>query len=93
MIVDRRVTGVARYGRILGRADIHAGRAMVDLSAVIEGSDALRLRIDAEPDRDRFDSAVRARGVKDGLLARLTDIRKPLRLDVSGSGSWARWDG
>lgn len=93
MIVDRRVTGVARYGRILGRADIHAGRAMVDLSAVIEGSDALRLRIDAEPDRDRFDIAVRARGVKDGLLARLTDIRKPLRLDVSGSGSWARWDG
>ena len=93
LYVDRRVTGVARYGRIRGRADIHAGRALVDLAAVVEGSDALRLRIDAEPDRDRFDIAVRARGVKDGVLARLSGIRKPLRLEVGGAGSWTRWDG
>lgn len=93
LIVDRRVTGVPRYGRIRGRADIHAGRALVDLAAVVQGSDDLRLRIDAEPDRDRFDIAVRAQGGKDGVLARLAGVRKPLRLEVGGTGSWTRWDG
>ncbi|WEK41674.1 MAG: translocation/assembly module TamB [Candidatus Sphingomonas colombiensis] len=93
LIVDHSITGVARYGRIRGRADIHAGRALVDLTAVIEGSDALRLKIDAEPDRDKFDIAARASGVKNGVLARLTGIAKPLRLEVGGIGGWARWDG
>lgn len=93
LIVDRRVTGVLRYGRVRGKADIHAGRALVDLTAIVQGSDTLRLRIDAEPDRDRFDIAVRARATKDGVLARLTGIARPLRLDVGGVGSWARWDG
>ena len=93
LIVDRRVTGVLRYGRVRGTADIHAGRALVDLTAMVQGSDTLRLRIDAEPDRDRFDIAVRARATKDGVLARLTGIARPLRLDVGGVGSWARWDG
>lgn len=93
LIVARAVTGVTRSGRVRGRADIRAGRALIDLAAAVRGSDTLRLAIDAAPDRDRFDLAAHARGAADGMLARLAGIRRPLRLDVSGKGSWARWDG
>ena len=87
------VTGVARQGRLHGRADIRAGRALVDLTAVVEGSDRLQLRIDAEPDRDRFDIAVSARGRARGVLARVSGLNRPLTLAVDGDGSWARWTG
>ncbi|UVO51915.1 translocation/assembly module TamB domain-containing protein [Sphingomonas sp. SUN019] len=93
MTVARGVTGVVRYGRIDGRADIRKGRALVDLSAVVDGSDRLTMRIDAAPDRDRFDIDVRARGTANGVLARLTGIRRTLSLDVGGEGRWAQWNG
>ena len=56
------VTGVARVGKLQGRADIRSGRALVDLAARIDGSDLLRVHLDAEPDRDRFEVATRAIG-------------------------------
>jgi translocation and assembly module TamB len=87
------VTGVVRQGRIRGQADIRAGRALVDVAAVVEGSDRLNLRIDAEPDRDRFDIAVSARGSASGVLSRLSGLGKPLALEVGGDGRWACWRG
>ena len=93
LVVGRGVTGVTREGRIVVRADTHAGRALVDVAAVVEGSDTLRLRLDAEPDRDRFDLDARARGTANGVLARLTGVRRALALDISGEGRWTRWRG
>nr|WP_119037282.1 translocation/assembly module TamB [Hephaestia caeni] len=87
------VTGIARSGRVEARADIASGRARVALAAVIEGSDHLRMTLDAEPSRDRFDLDVQARGSKDGVLARLSGIRHPLALTVAGDGRWAMWRG
>ncbi len=93
LIVAPRVTGVAREGRIEARADIHAGRALLDIAALIEGSDRLRLKLDAEPDRDRFDMDMKARGTADGVLARLSGLRRAIALDVTGDGRWTRWQG
>nr|WP_284055047.1 translocation/assembly module TamB domain-containing protein [Stakelama marina] len=87
------VTGTAREGRLAARADIRSGRALVDLAAVVEGSDRLRVKLDAEPDRDRFDVDIAADGAADGVLAKLTGIARPLRLRVAGDGRWSRWDG
>lgn len=87
------VTGTARIGRLAGQADIRSGRALVDLALDIAASDRLRLRLDAEPDRDRFDVDLRARGVADGLLATASGIRRPLAVEVSGDGRWSAWDG
>src|SRR3546814_12929102 len=78
------VTGIARSGRVEARADIASGRARVALAAVIEGSDRVRMTLDAEPNRDRFDLDVQAKGSKDGVLARLSGIRHPLALTVAG---------
>lgn len=93
LVVAPKITGVLRYGRLDGRADIRDGRALVAIDAVVQGSDQLALKIDAAPDRNRFDIDVRARGAADGVLARLSGIRKPLMLDVGGNGRWAAWQG
>ncbi|MGN5374737.1 hypothetical protein [Sphingomonas hankookensis] len=87
------VTGTARTGRLAGQADIRSGRALVDLALDVANSDRLRLRLDAEPDRDRFDIDLRARSVADGLLATAGGIRRPLAVEVSGDGRWSAWDG
>jgi translocation and assembly module TamB len=88
-----RVTGTARTGRLLATADIRHGRALVHLDALVAGSDALHVAIDAEPDRDRFDIDAHARGRADGLLATMTGIRRRLALDITGDGRWTAWHG
>lgn len=93
LTVGRAVTGVVRGGRILGGADIRSGRARIGLAAVVEGSDWLSLRLDAEPGARKFDVDVHARGIASGVIARLTGVRRPLALDVAGAGDWRAWRG
>lgn len=87
------VLGTARVGRLHGQADIRSGRALVELNALVAGSDRLALRIDAEPARDAFDIDVAARGASGGVLARMIKARGPVAFDVTGDGNWARWRG
>ena len=93
LIVDKGVTGVPRHGNLQGRADVRSGRAIVDLAANVEGSDRLALHLDAEPDRDRFDVDVHARGAAKSVLAQLTGLPGPLSLDIAGDGRWTAWAG
>jgi translocation and assembly module TamB len=93
LTVGAAVTGVVRTGRLHGTADIRRGRALVKLDAMVAGSDSLKLALDAEPDRDRFDIDLHARGAARGVLSRMTGIAQPLALDVAGDGSWHRWRG
>ena len=87
------VLGQRRVGRLMARADIRAGRAMVDVRAIVAGTDRLAFRIDAEPDRDRFDIDAQARGAANGILAAMSGLARPIALDIDGDGSWARWSG
>ena len=89
----RGVTGVARSGSLNGEAEIRAGRAMIGLNLAMLDGDRLAARIDAEPDRDRFDIDVRAVAPRDGLIPALTGIRRPIDLTIDGDGSWTRWRG
>jgi translocation and assembly module TamB len=89
----RPVLGTPRLGRLAGRADIHAGRAFVRLDGLVAGTDRLVVRIDAEPDRNRFELAVKARGAAGGVLARMAGVRAPVSLDIDGDGHWAAWHG
>ncbi|HEU4959947.1 MAG TPA: translocation/assembly module TamB domain-containing protein [Sphingomonas sp.] len=93
LIVDKAVTGVVRYGALHGRADVRSGRAIVDLGAMVEGSDRLAFKLDAEPDRDRFDVDVHARGAAKGVLAHVTGLPGPLSFDITGEGRWSAWQG
>lgn len=89
----RGVTGTARTGSLLGEADIRAGRAMVGLQLAMPDGDRLAAKIDAEPDRDRFDVDVRAIAPRDGLLPAIVGLKRPVELSVEGDGSWTRWRG
>ncbi|WP_174435557.1 translocation/assembly module TamB domain-containing protein [Sphingomonas parapaucimobilis] len=93
LVLARRVLGRERAAKVEGRADIQGGRAVVTLYGVVAGSDRLRLHLDARPDHDRFDLAVEAWGVKDGVLARAAGVRAPVSLNIAGAGRWTRWNG
>ncbi|MDQ0837913.1 translocation/assembly module TamB domain-containing protein [Sphingomonas faeni] len=93
LTLAKRVLGTERIGTLEGRADIRSGRALVDLKARVAGSDDLKLRIDAEPARDRFDIDVAAKGAAGGVLARMVQAKGPVALAVTGDGSWATWSG
>ncbi|MDP1911304.1 MAG: hypothetical protein Q8K85_23640, partial [Hyphomicrobium sp.] len=87
------VTGTSRVGAVTGSADIRRGRAIVRLDAAVRGLDRLHLLLDAEPDRDRFDIAVRASSPANGLLPALFGSKRPLELEIKGDGRWSRWRG
>jgi translocation and assembly module TamB len=93
LVLAKPVLGTQRVARIRGAADIRSGRAMVKIDALVQGTDRLRLAIDAEPDRDRFDIDVAATGRRDGVLARMSGIGRDLALRVAGDGRWSRWRG
>ena len=93
LTLAKRVLGTQRIGTLDGRADIRSGRALVVLKARVAGSDDLKLRIDAEPARDRFDIDIVAKGRANGVLARMVKAKGPVALAVTGEGGWARWNG
>ena len=88
------ITGRERTGSLQGEAEIRRGRALVRLLAQVrDGGDRLLIRIDAEPDRDRFDLEARVRAPANSVIGAMLATRRPVRLDVGGRGGWARWAG
>jgi translocation and assembly module TamB len=91
--VAQAVSGRARVGSVNGAATVRAGRAMVDLRLALLDGDRMVVKLDAEPDANRFDLDVRAIAPADGLLATLTGVKRPIDLTIEGAGTWARWRG
>jgi translocation and assembly module TamB len=88
------IGGTPRSGSVQGKADIHSGRALVELGALINnGGDRIAFRLDAEPDRDRFDIDARVTSPANGLIPALAGIKRPVNLTIAGDGSWTRWRG
>ena len=88
------VGGKARSGRLWGKADVHSGRALVELHAVMnDGGDSVALHLDSEPDRNKFDVAARVIAPADGIVPALVGIHRSINLQVGGRGSWTRWRG
>lgn len=92
--IEPPVAGTRRIAWLEGRADIRRGRALIDLDArVAGGGDRLRIRLDAEPDRDRFDLEARLAAPADSVVGGIVGTRRPIALVVTGDGTWARWNG
>ena len=87
------VSGTARTGSLGGEADIRAGRAMAGVQLAMLDGDRMAARIDAEPDRDRFDIDVRAIAPADGLIPAIVGLKRPIDLTIGGDGTWSRWRG
>ena len=91
--IEPAIAGTRRMGRVLGNADIHAGRALVSLNADMAAGDKLTLKLDAEPDRDRFDMAADLRAPAGGVFGAMMGTAKPVMLTVTGDGRWKAWRG
>ncbi|QXQ07730.1 translocation/assembly module TamB domain-containing protein [Sphingosinicellaceae bacterium] len=90
------VIGSARVVSLTGNADIRSGRARIVLDAAAPaaaGGDSVKLRLDAEPDRDRFDIDAQVAAPAGGVITGLLRIKSPLALSISGDGRWTAWQG
>ncbi len=93
VIIEPPVTGRRQIAHLEDEIDIRNGRARVALTATASGGDRAILRLDAEPDRDRFDIAVDVQAPAPGVLTTMLGLKQPLTLRVAGDGSWAKWQG
>ncbi|HKR23798.1 MAG TPA: translocation/assembly module TamB, partial [Allosphingosinicella sp.] len=92
--IGPRVSGRERVGRLGGQATIRSGRALLGLDIVVrDGGDRMRIRFEAEPDRDRFDLDARVEAPANSFVGALLGTRRPVRLGIDGEGSWTRWSG
>jgi len=92
--IGPQVSGKPRSGSVRGKADVRRGRALVELQALVNnGGDRIAFRLDAEPDRDRFDVGARVIAPADGLVPALIGTKRSINLAVAGKGSWTRWRG
>ncbi len=87
------VAGQPRIARVGGRADIHNGRALVDLNASATGGDRLALTLDSEPDRDKFDVAAAVDAPANGVLGAVVGTHLPFTVRLDGDGHWRDWRG
>jgi translocation and assembly module TamB len=88
------VGGRPRSGSLRGKAEVHSGRALVELAALLNnGGDKIAFRLDAEPDRDRFDVGARVIAPADGLVPAMIGTKRAINLTIGGNGSWTHWRG
>jgi translocation and assembly module TamB len=93
LIVDSAVMGQRRRIDFAAQADIRRGRALVSLGGRLGGRDRLRLRLDSEPDRDKFVLDLIYNAPKDGLLAALTGVKRDMAARAGGKGGFREWHG
>ncbi len=93
LVLEKPLLGRREELRLLGRADIRAGRVLLDTQVAASAGDRLLALIDAEPDRDRFDLQLDLRGPAGGMVATAAGVKGPIAVLARGNGSWSRWRG
>ena len=98
LTIGEAVVGQRRRVDLIAKADIRAGRLMLDVDGrlgggKLGGGDRLLAKVDAEPDRDKFDIALDYRAPRGGLLAGLAGADSEVRARVFGKGKWSDWNG
>ena len=100
LVLEPPVSGQRRLLGVGGTIDIRSGRALVDLTALTigeagqkGGGDTIRLKLDAEPDNDKFDMDAEIAAPAGGAIAGLLGLSQPLDVTLRGDGSWRNWQG
>ncbi|MFL6862887.1 MAG: translocation/assembly module TamB domain-containing protein [Allosphingosinicella sp.] len=92
--LGKAIAGQPRIASLAGEADVRAGRALVRLEAAVKGvGDRVRLNLDAEPDRDRFDLDAHVDAPAGSVVGALFGTSRPIRLAIEGDGKWSAWRG
>ncbi len=93
LTLGEKVIGQRRRIDLVSRADIRKGRVLLSVNSQLGGSDRLVGRIDAEPDRDKFELFADYAAPKGGVLAGLAGARSDIRAKLFGKGKWSDWHG
>ncbi len=107
LVLEPPVAGQRHVLGVGGSADIRSGRARLDLTALtladgytkaVDGTtkasgDSIRLKLDAEPDRNRFDMAAKVAAPVGGAITGLLGIDQAIDITLDGDGSWRVWQG
>jgi translocation and assembly module TamB len=100
LVLSPKVAGSERSVSVGGSIDIRSGRAKADLGIIAVASpgqkgagDTLRLKLDAEPDRDVFDLEAVIHAPRGGAIAGVLGLAEPLDLVLAGDGTWRIWQG
>ncbi|MEY4721280.1 MAG: hypothetical protein RIQ46_1005, partial [Pseudomonadota bacterium] len=91
--VEEGVLGERRRVDLTGQLRIRKGLARLRIDSRLGGQDRLLARLEAEPERDRFDLKLDYAAPAGGLLAGLTGAKDGLEVMAGGKGGWRRWDG
>jgi len=83
----------AHQANLVAKADIRSGRVTLKADARLGRFDRLHALIDARPDGDAFDLDLDYVAPKGGVLAGMIGAKAGYRGQVSGNGSWSRWNG
>ncbi|MFC3214575.1 translocation/assembly module TamB domain-containing protein [Novosphingobium panipatense] len=98
-IAEAPVSGERRIMTVAGRAHIADGRAQVNAKGGTiaingkGGGDRFTAVLDAVPERNRLDLDVDLDAPAGGLIAGLAGFTQAVKLDLSGKGDWAAWNG
>ena len=68
-------------------------RLLLDARGALGERDRMVIRLDAEPDGDKFDLALDVDAASDGPLAGLAGVERPYVARLRGDGTWSVWRG
>ncbi|MCH8686775.1 hypothetical protein [Pedomonas mirosovicensis] len=93
IIIGPAVAGRQYVATATASGQLAQGRLNLRADASADAGDRIRLRLLAEPDRNRLDINARIDAPATGLVAGLAGLDRPLALRVDGAGQWSQWDG
>ena len=93
IIFAKAITGEEQVASLSGKLQIADRRAVIEATAGSLRGDRIVLKLDAVPDDNRFDIDMSLDAPATGLVAGLVGREVPMKANVSGRGSWRKWDG
>jgi translocation and assembly module TamB len=93
IVFAKAITGEEQIASLEGKARIADRRAVVTAIGGSLKGDRLAMKLDAVPDDNRFDIALKLIAPANGLVAGFSEKAAPIRATLDGKGSWAKWDG
>ena len=97
--IDAPVTGRRHRASLTGKVHIADRTAVVSARAAttagtgFAGGESAAIDLRAVPETNTLDLTFRLDAPAEGLIAGLTGISQPMRVDLSGKGDWKAWNG
>lgn len=93
IVIGPAVAGDTYVAALQAEGTLAKGVLKLAADASADAGDRLRLRLAAEPDRNRLELDARLDAPAAGLVAGLAGLAEPLAVKLEGNGTWSAWNG